>query len=326
MSIPNFILPYFLSLQEWIDLHNYKKYKKISETEGFLIIQNSKEDYIFNAIIKKLIRINIFDLSRISYLVILFLSPYIDPYLKEIINYDGDVSSSIHNRIYENEKNDCLPPLDKTICSMLNIVINQLISLELFLNINVFILYLNLHNYAKNNARIISNNIFLFKITQLVDIITNKIPNSTLSLLIMKTINKLGKIHNNYFSNDITANLEKEYFDSKMQEIVNNSRINNKLLDSFILQMMEIFESVNILEDSASMDADNFIIIWNTCKSHMINIMRNGIQLFKISLDILIIHLVKEQPDLKAKASCISNSIMNFLEMELDLLDARISI
>ena len=58
----------------------------------------------------------------------------------------------------------------------------------------------------------------------------------------------------------------------------------------------------------------------------MVGIVRNGIQLFKIGLDILIIHLVKEQPDLKSKASCISNSIMNFLEMEIDMLDTKLTI
>jgi hypothetical protein len=337
MAIPNSSEPYFLSFLEWSHIQNVKKERRITEIESLLVIQNSKEDDIFNTIIKKLIRINIFDLSRISYLVILFLSPYIDPHLKEILNYDEDVSTSILNRIYENEKHDYLPPLDKTIGNIINLVLNQLINLELFLNINILILYLNLHNRyktrAKTDSRITLNNKFLFKISQLVEIITNKIPNSTLSLLIMKTINKLGKIHNNYFDTNIMANLEKEYLDSKMTEITNNSRKNNELLDDFIVRMISVFDSVSeSVENTASVgsndgnETDNFIIIWNTCRTHMVGVVRNGIQLFKIGLDILILHLVKEQPDLKSKASCICNSIMNFLEMEVDLLDTRISI
>jgi hypothetical protein len=145
----------------------------------------------------------------------------------------------------------------------------------------------------------------------------------------MKTINKFDKLNTNYFDNAALANLEKEYLDSKMMEIVNNSRKNNALLDEFIIQIMELCESVgysvgNSLDDDNK--PDNFILIWNKSRAHMIGILRNGIQLFKIGLDILITHLVKEQPDLKSKAPCISNSIMNFLEMEIEMLDTKLTI
>ena len=142
---------------------------------------------------------------------------------------------------------------------------------------------------------------------------------------IMKTINKFDKLNTNYFDNDVLANLETEYLDSKITEIVNNSSKTNTLLDNFIIQIMELCDSVG---NSVGGDnkPDNFILIWNTCRTHMVGIVRNGIQLFKIGLDILIIHLVKEQPDLKSKAPCISNSIMNFLEMEIDMLDTKLTI
>lgn len=307
-------VPYFVSFLEWSHIQNIKKDNKITEIDCHLAIQNSKEDYIFNSIIKKLIRINIFDLSRISYLVILFLSPYIDHHLKAILK----------ETLNDGEKDTYdLPPLDKTIRSIINLVLNQLITIELFLNINVFILYLNLYKHYKLTQRgISSNNIFLFKISQLVENITNKIPNSALSLLIMKTINKLGKLHTNYFDNDVLVNLEKEHLDSKMNEIVNYSHKTNELLDDFIIKIIGLCDSAGDSTDGL----DNFIRIWNTSMAHMVSITRNGIQLFKIGLDILIIHLAKEQPDLKSKASYISNSIMNFLEMEIDLLDTKLSI
>jgi hypothetical protein len=331
MAIPSASEPYFLSFLEWTHIQNIKKDWKITEIESLLVIQNSKEYNIFNTIIKKLIRVNIFDLSRISYLVILFLSPHINPHLKELLHYDEDVPESILNRIYETEKHDYLPPLDKTISNILNIVLNQLITIELFLNIHIFMLYLNLHNHYKlnecnktNSTRSNSNNLFLFKISQLAEIITNKIPKSTLSLLIMKTINKLGKLNTNYFDNNVLANLEKEYLDSKIDAIVNYSNKNNELLDDFIIHIIELCDSVG--DSVGDNKPDNLILIWNKCRTHMVGIVRNGIQLFKIGLDILIIHLVKEQPDLKSKASCISNSIMNFLEMEIDMLDTKLTI
>lgn len=332
MSIPFSSKPCILTLLEWTQIQNIKKEKKIMEIESLLVIQNSKENAIFNSIIKKLIRINIFDLSRISYLVILFLSPYIDPHLKELLNHDLDIPETILIRLYKNEKHDYLPPLDKTISKIIELVLNHLITMELFLNIHIFILYLNLHsNYCLDTSKSSSstsskslntNNIFLYKISNLIKTAKYNIPSATLSLLIMKIVNKLGSLNTNYFNDNscITANLEKEYLDSKIIDIVKTAEIMNGLLDDFIIQIIKLCETNN---DSS---ADNFIRIWNTSKNHIINIMRSGIGLFKIGLDILIIHLVKEQPDLESRASCICNSIINFLEMEIDTLDTKLNI
>lgn len=320
--------PYFITLSEWSDLQNIKKARKIMEIETLLVIQNCKENTIFNSTIKKLVRINIFDLSRISYLVILFLSPYIDPHLKELLNYDEDVPTSIIERIYDTENHDYLPPLDKTITNILSLVLNQLITMELFLNIHVFILYLNLYiHYKSPQNPSVKNNLFIFKISQLLETITTLIPNSTLSLLIMKIINKLSKLYTNSFSDEVLRHLgmEMEMEDpdtnSRISEIMKNTKNNNELLDKFILNVMELCDA----SGSSDIEIDkHFILIWNTCKNHMINMMQNCLQVFKISLDILISHLVKEQPALKPNSSCISNSIINFLEMEIHLLDTKL--
>ena len=205
--------PCIVTLLEWTQIQNIKKEKKIMEIESLLVIQNSKENAIFNSIIKKLVRINIFDLSRISYLIILFLSPYIEPHLKELLNQDKDIPTSILSRIYDNKNYDYLPPLDRTISKIIELVLNYLITMELFLNIQVFILYLNLYNNCSldKSKTIDTNNIFLHKISKLIEITTYNIPSSALSLLIMKTINKLGSLNGNFFNNNncIAANLEK---------------------------------------------------------------------------------------------------------------------
>jgi len=315
--------PCIVTLLEWTQIQNIKKEKKIMEIESLLVIQNSKENAIFNSIIKKLVRINIFDLSRISYLIILFLSPYIEPHLKELLNQDKDIPTSILSRIYDNKNYDYLPPLDRTISKIIELVLNYLITMELFLNIQVFILYLNLYNNCSldKSKTIDTNNIFLHKISKLIEITTYNIPSSALSLLIMKTINKLGSLNGNFFNNNncIAANLEKEYLDSRITDIMETTEIMNDLLDNFIIQIMELCDSNNS-------SVDNFVNIWNTSKNHIISIVRNGIGTFKISLDILIIYLIKEHPELDSKASCICNSIINFLEMEINLLDTKLNI
>jgi hypothetical protein len=318
---------YFISLSDWIYIQNIKKYKKINNVEELLVIQRSKEEDIFNDIIKKLLRINIFNLSKISYLVIVFLSPYIDSHLKEALNSDKDIPIFILNKIdEETDYCDYVPPQNKIICNILKLLLNQFITMELCLNIHVLILYLNLYNNYKlfhsataNTSR--TNNLFIFKISQLIEIITNKIPNSTLSLLIMKIMNKLGYINTHYFTNDELENLKKDNIDSRMPEIKVNSNKANELLDTFIIKIMNICDTNN-----TNIDSDNFKTIWNTCKDHMVSVMRNSMHLFRITLEILIAHLIKEQPELQTKASNISNSIMNFLEIELEELNNKISI
>ena len=328
---------YFISFSEWVHIQNIKKTKKIKEIDSLLAIQNSEEHNIFNLIFNKLIRINIFDLSRISYLVILFLSPYIDPHLKEILNYDEDIPTVIINRIYNTELHDYLPPLDKTIGTIIALVLNQLISIELFLNIQIFILYLNLYYHYKSPSSKTTKNLHIFKISQLVATITKKIPKFCLSLLIMKITNKLGKIQANYFDDNILIGLEKEYINTKINEIVNTSSKNNELLDDFIISIMKLCDTSNADKNvgfnvdadngiDVGASSDNFTLIWNASKNHIINMARNGIKLLKIGLDILIIHLVKEQPELQSNASCICNSIMNFLEMEIIQLDEKLNI
>ena len=53
MDVPYSRVPYFLSFLEWSQIQNIKKNRKITEIETLLVIQNSKEDNIFNTIIKK---------------------------------------------------------------------------------------------------------------------------------------------------------------------------------------------------------------------------------------------------------------------------------
>lgn len=345
MARTEFILPYFISFPEWIEYQRLKKNKKITEIETLLVIQNSKEDAIFNNIIKKLVRINIFDLSRISYLVILFLSPYIVPYLKEILKCDIDTPESVLCKIYDypdeyqtelaskkyneisNSSTSASPMLDKTIIEIITLVLNKLITMELFLNIHVFILYfhlynLNLHNHI--NISSIANNVNLNKISCLVEIITSKIPKSAITLLIMKTMNKLGKWNTDYFNNNVIANLKEDYIDSKMTEITKCSRTNNQLLDEFIIQIMNMhfdFSSENSAD--AGLELND---IWNICKNHMVSIVRNMMQIFKVFLEILITQLAKEQPEMQTKAMHVCKSILNFLEIELELLDTKLAI
>lgn len=323
MYIQNSSKEYFISFLEWEYIQNIKKEKKIAEFENFLAIQNSNEYNIFNSILNKLISINIFDLSRISYLVILFLSPYIDFYMKKILYYDEDIPTIIIDRIFSSELQNYQSSLDKTIGTIINIVLNQLNSIELFLNIQIFILYLNL--YSRITSTELSKNIILFKISQLAITIIKNIPKSELSLFKMKIINKLGNIQQHYFNDDILTNLNKEDIDSKIIEIIDISNKTNDYLDDFIIQIIKLCD-LQYNESNADSSNISFIPIWNLCKDHIIKIIQNSIQLFKINLDILIIHLVNRNPEIKSNLCSISNSIINLLEIEILQINNKLSI
>ena len=58
----------------------------------------------------------------------------------------------------------------------------------------------------------------------------------------------------------------------------------------------------------------------------MVSIVRNMMQIFKVFLEILITQLAKEQPEMQTKAMPVCKSILNFLEIELELLDTKLAI
>jgi len=339
--------PYFISYQEWIELQNIKKNKKLSKIESLLVIQNSDEQHIYNTIIKKLINLNIFDLSKISYQLILFLSPYIDCHLKDQLKQDNEIPNSILDIIFSidniahthtNTQNENIQPLeDKTIGNIFYLILDQLIILELLVKIHIFILYLNLHTniiQKKNNDSNNSNdsndsrrkinlpNIIIFKISNLVETLTHKIPKATISLLIMKSITKLGKLKPNYLNNlnnNLIHNLDKEFIDTKKNEInqyVNNINIQ---LDNFIILIMKCC-------DSRQTETDTFKFFWNICKNYISHMVITELQVFKIGLDILFIHLIKRYPEFEHKASSINKSILIHLEMELEELNSKLNI
>ena len=126
-------------------------------------------------------------------------------------------------------------------------------------------------------------------------------------------------LNTDIFNNDLLSNLEKENIYTSITTIKNTFIKNNNLLDNFIINIIELCDYTHI-------NNNNFSSIWNTCKNYLIFILNNMMTIFKLSLDILITNLAKEKPDLLNKSSSISNSIINFLAIEIDMLNNKLSI
>lgn len=312
---------FFLTLSDWYIIYNRKRQYHLLEFTDVTALDNSPANKIFIELIKRLVKYNTFDLSRISYLALLFLSPYIDPHLKHALRNLG-MDVIYHSEQHGEQQSDhhYLPPLDTTISNILQFIINYIITLELSLNIHMFILYMHIHNLASHNTNTCRSNNSTSKLKKNLATMfeTTGISKSTLLLLVMKIANQIS---DSSIWSILSPELLKELLDNKKQEhnhetIKKYSSSTHKLLDDFIIQLM----------NPSIVDSDNPDSLWTICKSHLANIMRAGIIPFKLGLDLLINHLVKDTPKCTfQKLSSITNSIINFLEMEITRIEEKLT-
>jgi hypothetical protein len=295
-------LDFLITYIEWANIITIKREKRL----GFLntgnksvgiILENTKDNHFFINLILKLTKKNIFDLSRISYLTMLFLDPYITPYFKHYLETDADILYT--NPIKANplkanpldtnreQHRDYLPPLDNKITNIIACTIELVIFIELQLNILLFLLNIQVNRSNEN---------------------INSIKPATLLLLVFNILTKLGSLPMNileFYKNTNLADDTKNI----IPKIKENCYKINELLDKFILD-------INIYQ--------NHDELWQLCKSHILDIAKCNLDVFGVFLDMIIQLLIQENKLEKDKLNSIHNSITNFLEMEINLFEYKL--
>jgi hypothetical protein len=330
----------FLSYHQWYDIFNIKKVKLINTYESEILLKNTNEHKYFLSLIKHLLNTNIIDLNRISYLILNFLSPYIDPHLQYILMNDKDIlfDDIDLNNLY-------LPPTDTTIINIIEYFINFIIHLEVSLNLHIFILYSYIHNYFIKYDIIIENKPnFMFKLDSILKNINNSLTKSTSILLLMNMFNNLmNKLFDNTKYNETIIS---EVRNSKIR-LRNYSSINNIQLDKFIISIINYFKNStaapqceqgsntensehndfnsSIAQNSSTQISSTQISLWSICKEYLLSLVENGIENIVICLDILIKYLIKENPKRENKLNQTKNTIINFLHMEKNILNNKLS-
>ena len=332
---------FIITYSEWCEILNVKKYNNLKQIETITILDDTSENVRFISLIKKLLNINIFDLSRISYLALLFFSPYIDVHLDNLIKSDRTLSLAINydviNPEYDHDKYDFMPPLDNTITCILAHLLDLIIQIELYLNIHLLIIYSHIHNLAsstasnttnnttsntndininknKNDNNNISKSKCLHKLDSIIIQMNYGIKKSTHMLLLLKILNKLFNYNINY-NTKLNDSLTKDISKEKIDRLHQNIKINNDNLDNFITAIFDL----DVVEHFNSAD-----VIWSTSKDYIMKIIRTNLEHLETFINILLKYLILENHEEESKLISIKNSVINFISMEIDLIESKL--
>ncbi len=334
---------FFLHYSEWERIIQIKKKKIFQSDKNFnnfeSILYISKENEIYNRMISRMLDKNIFEISRISYLIIQFLDPYLTPHLKYFLYNDPDIEysptpirnelkqPSLTNLMNTNQSNEFeyLPPLDNKIINILKIAIDLSIFIELQLNIQLFILYNHIQTFNNSKSNIKSNIESI--LSRILSKSSHQINDSTMLLLAFNIINSIGNIplslinKTTYdFIKDIItdSNLDTNFIKQIKNKLNNNTVKNNQLLDNFIINY-----NTDSITDSIT-DSNNNNKVWENCKTYILDIVRININWLNIILDILIYYLIQENQQEQDKLNIIKKCIINLIEMEIQLFETKL--
>ena len=338
-----------LNIDDWDNYIYKKKQDLINEIKKNNILDNSNSTLIFNDILKDVIKINIFNISYIAFMLLKFLeTTFIPSYLiLNVINvysngkmYDIIVKKKIEiSKLneYNKKNNKELIKIDSykylnSLKIIINIIIDFVVKTEVYLNINCLLMVHfidkinNKHNKYNNNNNNdyndynLNNSINKPKLFNLFtrthkQIITH-IKSSTLILIFLKFIKK---IDNDKFTNDILINYindNKYYMNNSYKTYMNNKKDNNKKTNEYLdIFMIEI---TKYLEDTIYINTPN---VYSICSNYIINnieLMFNNFENIYSILETYLLTSVTINKEKENKLFNLKTVIKNLCNLEFD--------
>lgn len=289
---------------EWDDFIKLNKIKLLNYIDKTSCLDNSNENQIFINNVKKILLMDIFNMSRISYLVFSFINIYVNKYLIHIIYPLSNIA------------NNSLNPITLT---LIEFITKLIIYIEFTLNLHLFIIvYLTYINTNKKLDNPDNHNILKPKILTKLEIICTDvkktIKSSSIILLLLKINSKLCNILDNV-TNDYISSLIKiiSTIENKKNILVMIKTINNKmtiLLDTFMLAIMNPIHNSNIKK-------------YELCINYICDLANILYIYFDISFDIFINHLKEGSSDNK-KLDITKQCIFSLLKNELSNLEEKL--
>ena len=340
-----------LDINDWNNYIYKKKQELINEIEKNNTLDNSTSTFIFNDILKDVIKINIVNISYIAFMLLKFMEgTFIPSYLLlNVINVysDGKLYDIIIKEKMEISKmnefnkqnNKELIKIDgykyiNILKLIINIIIDFIVKTEVCLNINCLLMVYfidkinNKHNIKNNknknnndnNNDYLINLIYKPKIFNLFtrthkQIITH-IKSSTLILLFLKFIRKIGIDNVNTkllinYINDDENNINNSY-----KTYMNHKKnINKKTKEYLDLFMIEI---TNYLEDTIYVNTPN---VYSICSNYIINNIELMFSNFENIYSILETHLLSSvtiNKEKEKKLFYLKTVIKNLCDIEFD--------
>ena len=338
-----------LNINDWNNYINKKKIILIDKLDdNNNILDSSQDSFNFNTILKSIVKINIFNISYITFMKLKFLETSFIP--SEVLLNIIEIYSDDQMHIILNEKtkiknntnttntantNDTYKYI-KTLKFIINMIIDFVVKAEVSLNIqclliNNFIDKITNINTTTTNILQNDNNLKpkIFKLFNKSNTsLCNNIKSSSIILLFFKLINKLN-ITNSYDNNnydDEIINLLQETKDNNLNNYINKHKNINKktkiYLDSFILEITKYF---NIEQTNNYICLD----IHTICSKYILNNIELMFNNFENIFSVLETHLLKSiniNEKLKIKLVHLRNFIINLANIEIDNINKLFSI
>ena len=276
-----------ISYDEWNTYLQYNKQIIINKIDNTLLIDKSQEYKHFIIILHNMFNINIFDLSRISYLIFNVLHIYINKYLPSIVinQQHQDLTKSARAHIPDLTSNS---NSNSNSFIVLQLIIQLIINIECILNTQllliIYILHKNINTHTDTNTntntdtkvRAANNNVLpetylsattstpniLLIMYKLCNNINSNIKPSIVILLLLKlnsqlcNYNIIDILNNNILDINI---LDNNIFNTKINEdedilSTTNNYQKSKIKSKFIIQKLNILLDNFIINMSMSMN------------------------------------------------------------------------
>ena len=316
-----------LSYEIWQSYIDKQKLNIITNISSSNYLENTTDNLQFISIIKALVNCNLFNVSNIAFSLLKLLeNTYIDSNIL-------CKSISINKRELNNN-NIYLDTLKK----YLNLIIDNVVYIELSLNIHFIIIinYLQKLHKPKDNTSIIITTPQAFHIFEKINNdATNAIKPSSLILLFLKLIRKLGKFHMNSLENNSNNIMKNNTIYKNNKYTKNTKETSNNLkhtLDKFIVNINNFYESKDYKDIVLECPLDTTLrvsqsLITSICQNHIAFIVKILFNEINTLFDILIIHLktsetITEEKQLNLEN--IKNNISNMITDDIEKIKNKL--
>lgn len=320
-----------LLYNSWLKYIEIKKKEFLDNIHLKNILNKSPDNDKFKLIIKNIMNINLFDLSRIMYMGLSFLDKFIKLNIFNVINKytncygDFDLSDISYTK------------QDKIIETYLEILSDFTLQIEFILNYHFLLLIYHLKKYTNimlknttsNKYQSINQSDFIYKYTRIINELESNVQLSSIMLLFLQLIVNVSNSFENYYSSNETFkhignmdnynNIKKQFDLSKEQYKI------NKLLDNFIICIINTTSSntttSNTTASASNGDSncnvdDKNMSFFDLCINYIIDLMVICYKKFEKVFDLFIIDVLnKKFPD--KNFTVIQTTFKFFLEQEI---------
>ena len=284
-----------ITIDEWQEYIYYKKQLIIENINSLDDLDNSKDNIKFITILKSIINLKIFNISKFSYSAInlLIISSFINPIiLYNIIKQDETITNSVEEYTESNLDTNTNTNTNTTLTNILKIIIDFVVQIEISLNYHCILIihFINKSQQQVHTQSQPQSQPQVFNSFSKIDkTITESIKPSTLILLFIKFLQKIGGGQKNNIFNKLLLfeKTNKSVITTKqnIKELLKTNTNMKASLDTFIININKYFINTPKIIDTPDTILNNNI--YSICTNYIISIVELFYNNFNILFSIL---------------------------------------